>query len=549
MSALREIIAKFGIQFDDAELKKGLETVKGGVKALTGFAGALGIGLSLGALKDFIVGVTEQNVALEKQARYLRVGMEELQRWQQAAQIAGASSEALNGALEQMRMRSRKPTEALMKVADRVSAIKDPTRRAMLGTAMLGNSYRELEPLLEKGSKGIKALISESEDLAVVVGKDSVIAAKENKASLARLSIVWNGLATQLASVLLPVVARLTKALVPVFVWFKNITKHTHLFRAAAMLLGGGGLFALVRRFGSLGGALKAAMPFLRMFGKQLFTTAIAAGKVILPLLILEDFLVFLSGGKSAFGEILDKAFGKGTAEKVRNAVNGIISKFNEFIELVKTEPKKAVSKLLEWFGLDPTSSWKGFFEAFVDTLNAVLNAFNGGWDGAKNFFKQTWNGIALIAEIAWTELKFGFLHLAAIVGDAFSKMWNGIVSGGQGAVKFLGKAAGALGASDTAKALSEAAQGLELKKSEANAEEIILKARDAERLQIAEKADAIAKSVSSPKVNVQNNPTIQVTVPPGTPAQTANRVAAATSKAVQKNNQATRAALVPGQG
>lgn len=547
MSALREIIAKFGISFDDAELKKGMESIKGGIKLLKGFAGALGVGLSLGAIKDFVVGITEQAVALDKQARYLRIGVEELQRWQQAAQIAGASSEALNGALEQMRLRSRKPTEALMQVADRVAAIKDPTRRAMIGTAMLGNSYRELEPLLEKGSKGIKKLLSESEDLAVVFGKDSVVAAKENRANLARLSIVWNGLTTQIGALLLPVLAQLTKALVPVFVWFKNITKHTHLFRAAALVLGGGGLFTLVRRFGSLGGALKAAMPFLRMFGKQLLTTALAAAKVVLPLLILEDFLVFLSGGKSAFGEILDKVFGKGTADKVRQWITDIKARFLEFLDDVKNKPREAVNTLLKWFGVDPTSGWKAFFESFVVTLNAVLNAFEGGWDGAKAFFKSTWDGIALIAEIAWTELKFGFLHLAAIVGDAFADMWNGILSGGQGVVKFLGKAAGALGASDTAKSLAEAAKSLELNKSDANAASIIERARDAERLRIAAKGDTIGQQFAAPKADVTQN--VNVTVPAGTPAQTANRVATATAKAMQKNNQATRAALVPGQG
>lgn len=532
MSALREILAHFSVKFDDAELKKGNEAVKSAIDGVKSFAQALGIGLGLKAMLDFAKASADQAVTLDRQAAAMRISAEELQRWQQAAQIAGSSSEAITSALDQMRMRSRKPTEALMQVADRLTAIKDPTRRAQMGTALLGNSYLELEPLLAKGSKGIRENIRQAEDLAEVFSKDTVQAAKESRAELGKLNVFYDGLKTQLGAAVIPMLTSLLKRIVPVAMWFRSVSKNTQLFRATTMALVGGGLFKAIN---ALGGLRK----ILQLVSRQVMTT-------LLPLFMLEDILTFLGGGKSAFGEILDKIFGKGKAEKVRK-------EFAAFLEDLKTKPMEAVNRLLSWFGLDPTSKWKGFFESFVVTLKAVIDAFGGGWEGAKKLFGVAWDGIILIAEIAWTELKFGFLHLAAIVGDAFADMWNGIVGGAQGTVRFLSKAAGALGANDTAKALAESAKSLELNKSDANSASVIERARDADRLKIAERADVIGQRFNtnnnSTQTTIDAKQSIVVNVPSGTTEQVANRVANATSKAIQKNNQATRAALVPGQG
>lgn len=549
-SALREILAKFVVNFDDSQLERGKKAIDSTVGALKGFAGALGIGLSLGAVKSFIGGINDQVIALDKQSRYLRVGIEDLQRWQGAAQIAGASTDALNSALEQMRFRAKKPTDALLKVADRIAAIKDPTRRAMIGTAMLGNSYRELEPLLEKGSSGIKKLLNETKDLAVVFGKDSVAAAKSNRESWGRLKLIWSGLANQLGALLLPLVADLSKALVPVAVWLKNLTHHTHLFRAAAVVLGGGGLFTLVRRFGGLSGALKAAMPYLRLFAAQLWKVSLAAFKVVAPILILEDFLVFLAGGKSAFGEILDKVFGKGTQERVRRWIQELIDSASKFFDHIRNSPKQAVKEMTEWLSSivpEGREIFQGLSEAFVALMTTLMGVWDGGWTAVKEFFGAIWDSIVLVARIAFTELGFASQLLTAQIADSFIKMWNSILEGGKQVLKFAGKVASAVGATSIGETLSDASKALGMGQGRTSSE-IITQARDQERLRIARQADDVSARFNR-VAEMRSTNNVTVNVPPGTPQTLANRVAKETTKAVQKNNQATRSALVPGQG
>lgn len=539
MGALREIIAKFGVSFDTAELEKGMAMLGKGVGALTKFAGALGVGLTLGALKDFTLGVNDQVLALDKQSRYLRVGIEDLQRWQQAAQIAGVSTDAMNGLLETMRMRSRKPTEAILTLSDRLIAIKDPMRRAQIGTAMLGNSYRDLEPLLEKGRGGIQKLLRESEDLAVVFGKDSVAAAKENRSNLGRLSVVWSGLANQLGAALLPLLVELTKALVPIAVAIKNITHHTALFKAAAIVLSVAGLGLLVSRLGGLRAitgtvitGLKNMLLMLKANRAELGRMALSAAKVIIPLLLLEDFFTFLAGGKSAFGAVIDRVFGPGAQEKVRT----------------------------------------------------FLKVLTGDWETFKEFFGALWDYAADVAVAALFALRDAAVFVGGAVQDALSAMWNGLVDGAKWTVRQLAGVAKAIGLEKISKSVADWESSLddvkartdnteqrqkELEPFQKQLGDMLIKdgdrvARMAAQLASGEKLVADKPNATTIKPVtvvgdkrrggaqgaapiVQN--TVNVTVPPGTPEQLAKRVGTAAAKAVQQGNAATHAALVQGGG
>lgn len=419
-------------------------------------------------------------------------------------------------------------------MADRLAAIKDPTKRAAMGTRLLGSSYRELEPLLENGGDGIQDLIDRASELGDVFGEGAVADAKANRRSIAELNIVFRGLRTTLATAILPVAVKLLKAAVPLALAIKELSTHTKLFEAAAMLLGTRGLFMLVGRLGGMAGALGKLLPMMKGIAGALF-------KWVIPLLILEDFLVFLKGGKSAFGEILDKIFGEGAAEKVRTAINAML----------------------------------------------------GGWDQLLEYAKAVWSSIELAVKIAVGELGFAFINLGSIVADIFAKIWNGVVDGAKWTVRQLAAASDAIGASDTAKRLRDFESSMDGAKGSADWSDQVVKDREKWRLKIAGEGDDIgsnwdrmlkaskdgkkaffdpssAKAADAPgtltldpitiaaspkgrgKTGAVTNNISNVTnvnVPPGTPETMLHRIGKETAKAAKKNNAATHAALVPGQG
>lgn len=592
-SALREVIAKFVVNFDGAELSKGLAAVEGGIKTLKQFAGALGIGLGLGALKDFVVGVNEQAIALDKQSRYLRVGTEDLQHWQAASAVAGVSTEAFTGLLETMRLRSRKPTEAILSLSDKLAGIKDPTRRAQLGTMMLGNSYRELEPLLEKGRKGIKGLLSESEDLTVVFGKEQVAAAKENRSNIARLSLVWKSFSTQLGSVVLPIMNTLLKAAMPIARVFSVVAKHAAFFQGALLTLAAVGIYKLMApiravRFETIGlgdafvrllGAPRAAINGVRSAFAAVVNAPRAAAKAA------RSFMSALRGGRiRAAAKALSRM--RPSIEGIRKALNRAGTAANKLLDKLKSGVLKGLAFLGPLIVDDFSTFLKGgdsvigrfldgaFGPGSAKKVRTFINTITGDWNSFSIYFKALWEYGSDIIQVFVNETVGFFYGLGATVHDVFSEIWNGIVDGAKWTINLLAAGAKSLGLEDRAKSLADAATGLDSAKGTTNnaAEAAERQRQMTERIgkQLLADGDKLSamtaqltagkRLTESPPVassssraaasnrSVTNNNNVQVQVVPGTPQQTANRIANTAVKVIQKNNQATRAALVQGQ-
>jgi hypothetical protein len=73
----------------------------------------------------------------------------------------------------------------------------------------------------------------------------------------------------------------------------------------------------------------------MALLGNGLRTAAGAALRFLAPLLIIEDFLVFLAGGKSVFGRVFEEMFGAGGAEKARTWINNTIGEFQASLDKV----------------------------------------------------------------------------------------------------------------------------------------------------------------------------------------------------------------------
>ena len=399
MSALREIIAKFSFGFDSAPLERGDNVLTGFIGKIKQFAGPLAAGTAITAIAHMTLGLAEHAIQLERSAQGLRMSTEALEKWQGAAAIVGISAEEMNGVLKNIR------PQMLERVADRIAKVTDPAKQARMAIWRFGDGLgQKLLPLLQKGKKGIDELKNEFEELSggAMLDKDFIEQSKDLTRNVNKLKIAWEGIKKVVGIQVMPVMNDLVKHTVQLIKPFISVLKHSQFIKAALMALGMKGFLYLSRLIGPLGGALK-------MLASQFL-------KVIAPILILDDFLVFLKGGKSVIGSTIEKIFGAGSAEKVRQwFLNFKTAMFGSQADAEK---------------------WGGFFGGVVQTLGSLLkflfNLITGGGDNFKEKTKALWDSYRIIAESVVVDVYYFFKEYAGKILDEFANMWNSVVKGGE---------------------------------------------------------------------------------------------------------------------
>lgn len=99
------------------------------------------------------------------------------------------------------------PEQQFGLLADRVSDFTNPADQAAVAMKLFGESGSNLLPFLRQGSAGIKAAADQAEKYGAVVTTDAVEATKKYKDAVDTLSLRGQGLATNLGTTLLPVLA------------------------------------------------------------------------------------------------------------------------------------------------------------------------------------------------------------------------------------------------------------------------------------------------------------------------------------------------------
>jgi hypothetical protein len=537
LSALREIVAKFGIEFDDSALKKGHSSIESGIEALKGFGAAVAGAFAVKEIAEFVVGLGEEADALAKQSQALGMSLEELQQWNYAAKMSGVSADTLSASLARLtggkydaksmaqlgvsvkeaNGEMRSGPDLLQDIAGALGKIEDPTKRNTLAMGVLGKSYLQLMPLLAEGSDGLEALRADFEALGGGFTEEFAKQADEFGDNLDRMKTLWKGLTITVAGAVLPMLMRLGRYLVSVSKPLVAFLKQTNIVPVALLAAG---LMTVTAKIGPLTKALK-------FLGGQTY-------KTILPLLLLEDFITFLAGGDSLFGRGIEKAFGPGTSDKVRAFTSDVKNETQGFWKDLWSDSSK--------FNDDMSLLW-----------SSLCKDLGAGWSKFVAIWGDLWDVVTTAADIGWTEIKFWGLGVAAAISDAFDGMWLDVLSGARKALSFLPGTASAVAS------LDESIAGLGKKKAAGGDAKAIEDLHNKETQRIvsesaakhaARVADYAAAEASRPGfAPIQTTTHVNVTVPPGTPAEVANRVAAAAASGVQKSNRATAAALVPGKG
>jgi hypothetical protein len=201
--------------------------------AATGFLAFAGVGISIGAATTAIKGAIDRADQLRDASIRLGVGVETLSAFGYAAQQTGTDIEELNKGLLRL---SRNATTALdpksrqaglfealgvskdaltdlnklvPQVANAFAGMEDGATKAALAQELFGRSGANLIEFLNQGESGLKTLTDRARELGIVIDDETAAAADDFNDKLADLKAAGTGLATQVASELLPQLTKL----------------------------------------------------------------------------------------------------------------------------------------------------------------------------------------------------------------------------------------------------------------------------------------------------------------------------------------------------
>lgn len=169
------------------------------------------------------------------------IATDELQKLQYAADFVDVSVDTMSGSMTKLtsqmskaRDGSKEASEAFKKLhiritdgqgalrdsndvfyetIDKLGKIKNETERDALAMQVFGKSAKELNPLIEQGSKRLKELGDEAENLGLVMSEEELAKAGQLNDALERMDKVATGLKNSLGLVLVPILTALFEAL------------------------------------------------------------------------------------------------------------------------------------------------------------------------------------------------------------------------------------------------------------------------------------------------------------------------------------------------
>lgn len=212
-------------------------SIKGGFNAALGSVTAFATGLvagfvSVNAAIDAFFATVNKADALDELSQRLGIQVEQLSEWEYAAKLSGTSLESLttgitrfskvvaaaaSGDSRQANLfkalgiqakdaqgNLRDVEELLPEVADAFTKLESDTTKTAIALELFGRGGAEMLEFLSRGSEGIDKLGDEARELGGVIDSETAAAAAQFNDNLDRLKLATQGLATEIASNLLP---------------------------------------------------------------------------------------------------------------------------------------------------------------------------------------------------------------------------------------------------------------------------------------------------------------------------------------------------------
>lgn len=376
-------------------------------------------GLSVEALSELALAAELSGADLET----LEVGIRKMQKTVTAA--AGGSKSAIDTlaqlGLSVQDLVNLSPEQQFKRIADRISRIEDPTRKAALAMEIFGKSGTRLLPLLADGAQGLEEYQRKARELGLTVSTETA----QDAAALAdTLDTLWRVLkqsAFTIGAALAPTIKDLgdavTRSVVRVTEWLKQNKALivTALQVAAVVTAVGASLIVagtLISGVGAVFGWLATVVTGIgAAFGA--IGTALAAiispiGLVITAAVALGGTLVVVTGAGADALTWLGDQF-RSLRDTVRKVVGGIANAL--------AAGDIALAAQILWLAL------KLAWQRGVAALNRV-------WLEAKRFFLSTaygmWYGALAAAEIGFHALEVAWIETTAFLAQTWTRFTSG---------------------------------------------------------------------------------------------------------------------------
>lgn len=331
-----------------------------------------------------------------------------------------------------------KPAEQFKLIADRMSQIKDPTKKAAIAMLLLGRSGTAMLPMFAKGAAGIEELQKEARRLGLTMSSEDAKAAEVFTDAIDSLWKVVKMAAFHIGAALAPVLTQLaekfTSVSMKISAWIKeNKGLFVSALKTAAVIVAVGIALAVLGQIsfgvGAVLGVLTTTVTILAAVGTAAFTALAATiaflvtpfGLVIAAVVALGAVLLYVTGaGAKAldwlgakFQVLKDDALASfgGIADALAAGDIALAAKIMWL--MVKMEWTRGVNFLEKaWLNFRNFFIKTGYdaFHGMLAAVQIVWHAMEVGWIETSAFFAKTWRGFESFFSKSWERMKFGAL-------------------------------------------------------------------------------------------------------------------------------------------
>jgi hypothetical protein len=329
-------------------LDKNMKSIASGLAV---FAGAFtAIGGSLFAMSVSVGNFADQLLDLEAQTG---VSTDTLQEWRQVAIEAGVATDTMADSVMKLQERMARGEEGGKEITDafrqlsisvkdaegnlrnsgdifeelitKLSGVYDISERNRLGVKALGGAWNQLAPIVALGADGIENAKNKAQELGLVIGKDSLIAANNFRISIDTLKSSIEGVKNEIGISFLPIATTLVS-------FFSE--RLMPLIRDA------------IGRFNGLNGATKENFSRFVILGAALSAIVLAISAVV-----------------AAFSFVITTL---GTTGFLFLAISALVVSFISNLEMLKAEFNYGVSKAVIDFNILLNETKLAFIEAKI---------------------------------------------------------------------------------------------------------------------------------------------------------------------------------------
>ena len=218
--------------------------------------------------------------------------------------------------------RGLSPEKQFKLLADRISQVEDPTKKAAIAMTLFGRTGTNLLPMFEQGAAGIEALQKQARRLGLTMSAEDAKSAEDFTDAMDRLwktvKMAGFNIGAALAPMLTKVVDLLTAGVIAVSKWIKThrriivgVGKVIAVIVAAGVAIAGFGasLTVLGTIVGALASAISGAITVIGAIGAALVSLVSPIGVAIAAVVILGAAIVKASGAGAAAVDWLKSKF------------------------------------------------------------------------------------------------------------------------------------------------------------------------------------------------------------------------------------------------